>query len=149
VKFTTSLYTRKLPHFDIGSAYYHLIFRLKDGHLNQDEIDLIKEHIVAGDGRFYRLIAAQVMSNHVHMVIQPNAGVTISAIVKGTKGPTSRRINLQRGTSGCLWADKYFDRIIRNEDDLKKTLQYLEQNPLKAEITENGWNYSGWKFVQE
>jgi REP element-mobilizing transposase RayT len=149
MNFKPSAYTRRLPHFDIGQVYYHLVFRLKEGCLNEDEIVLVKQHIVAGDGQFYRLIAVQVMANHVHMVVQPNEGVKILAVVRGTKGATARRINLLRGTTGSLWSDKYYDRIIRNEDDFEKTLKYLEHNPVKAGVTEEGWNYGGWKFVQK
>ena len=149
MKFTPSPYTRRLPHFDVGQAYYHLVFRLKEGYLIQSEVEFVKQHVIAGDGEFYRLIAVQVMANHVHMVIQPNEGVKILAIVRGTKGPTARRINSLRGTSGSIWSNKYYDRIIRNEDDLEKTLKYLERNPLGAGVAENAWNYGGWEFVQK
>ena len=149
MNFTPSPYTRRLPHFDIGHVYYHLVFRLKEGYLNQKEVELVKRHIIAGDGVFYRLIAIQVMANHVHMIVQPNEGVKILAIIRGTKGPTARKINMLRGTSGSLWSDKYYDRIIRNEDDLDKTLQYLERNPVGAGVVDDAWNYEGWEFVQK
>jgi putative transposase len=149
MKFEPSPYTRRLPHFDIGQAYYHLVFRLKDGCLNEKEIAVVKQHIIDGDGQFYRLIAVQVMSNHVHLVVQPNEDVKILAIVRGIKGATARKINLFRGVTGSIWSDKYYDRIIRSEDDLDKTLQYLQQNPVEVGIVGDGWNYLGWEFVQK
>jgi REP element-mobilizing transposase RayT len=148
MQFTPSPYSRRLPHFDVGQAYYHLVFRLKEGYLSEDEIAIVNNNIEEGNGKFYRLIAVQVMSNHVHLIVQPLEGVAVLSIVRGIKGATARKINLRRGTSGSIWSDKYFDRVIRNADDFEKTLQYLEQNSVKAGVVENSWNYGGWEFIQ-
>lgn len=149
VKFTPSKYARRLPHFDIGQADYHLIFRLKEGHFSELEIEIVKKHIEEGNDKFYRLIAVQVMPNHVHLIVQPNENVKILSIIRGIKGATARKINLSRRTSGSLWSDKYFDRIIRNQDDLNKTLLYIEQNPHKVGLVDDNELHTGWKFIQE
>jgi len=144
-----SPYTRKLPHFDVGQAYYHLVFRLREGHLSEEEIRITRDHINEGNDQFYRLIAVQVMSNHVHVILQPSANIKLTEVVRRIKGGSARKINLIRGTSGALWSDKYFDRVIRNQDDLEKTLKYLELNPVKLDAEKDGWNCAGWSFVQE
>jgi len=148
MKFTPSPYPSKLPHFDIGQAYYHLIFRLREGFLTDEEIALLKQHIEEGNGKHYRLIGIQVMTNHVHLVLQPSENMRLSEVVRRIKGSSARKLNLHRGNSGSIWSDKYFDRIIRNADDFEKTLLYLEQNPVKAGIVEGGSTYQGWEFHQ-
>jgi len=147
--FTPSKYTRLLPHFDIGQAYYHLVFRLKNGFLDDEEIIIVKDQIVKGNDHFYRLIAVQVMGNHVHIVLQPNTDIPISKIVRGIKGSSARLINIRRGTSGSLWSDQYFDRIIRNATDFENTLNYIEYNPIKTGTVDEAKNSIGWKFEQE
>jgi REP element-mobilizing transposase RayT len=149
MKFTPARFTRVLPHFDVGQAYYHLVFRTRDGFLNDEEIEEVKNHVIEGDDRFYRLIAVQIMGNHVHIILQPNENVLIQRIIAGIKKTTAKKINERRGTSGNLWSDRYFDRIIRSKDDLDKTLQYLQQNPVKISICENPEEFIGWKFKQE
>lgn len=149
MQFKPSPYSRKLPHFEIGQAYYHLIFRLREGSLTKREIQLVRQIIQEGNDRFYRLIAVQAMASHVHLVVQPLEGVKLQEIVRRIKGVAARKINLLRDKSESLWSDKYFDRVIRNQDDLNKTLRYLERNPVKAGVSDDGSDYQGWKFVQE
>jgi len=149
MNFTPSPYSRKLPHFDVGQEYYHLVFRLAEGYLTETEIEIVRELIVSGNSKFYRLIAVQVMSNHVHILLQPSLGYTLARIMGGIKGVSAHKLNISRGTKGTIWLDKYFDRIIRNQDDFEKTLRYLEQNPIKADASEEAWKYLGWQFLQE
>ncbi len=144
-----SPYPRKLPHFDVGQAYYHIIFRLREGYLSDSEIVLIRDLIKERTCDLYRLIAIQVMSNHVHLILQPMPGIPISRIVHQVKGSTARKVNKGRGTSGALWSDKYFDRVIRNQDDLEKTLAYMEQNSAEVGAGSHIQDYPGWEFVQD
>lgn len=148
MSFKPSPYPLKLPHFDVGEAYYHIIFRLAEGYLTDAEITIVRDHITGGNDRFYRLIAVQVMSNHVHMILQPLFGYSLSRIIHGIKGLSAHKINALRGTKGTIWSDKYFDRIIRNQDDFDKTLRYIEQNPVEAGAVEEAWNHLGWEFIQ-
>ncbi len=136
-------YPRGLPHFDLGQAYYHLIFRLKTGFLNPEEIELVRNQVINGNTKFYRLIAIQVMGNHVHIVLQPNAGYLINRIIGGIKSETAKQVNAIRGVEGRLWSDKYFDRVVRSKADLDKTLQYLEYNPVKSDIVDDPSKYPG------
>ena len=36
------------------------------------------------------------------------------------------------GRSGPFWHADYFDRYMRNEEHLAQTVEYVEQNPVKA-----------------
>ncbi len=60
---------------------------------------------------------------------------TIGAIVRGFKGATSRQINIIRKTPGMrVWQRNFYDHIIRDERDLYKIRNYIQENPLKWEI---------------
>ena len=50
----------------------------------------------------------------------------------GFKSAVTTNINLFRGTPGAkLWQRNYYDRIIRDEDELNRIREYIIYNPLK------------------
>jgi type I restriction enzyme R subunit len=60
----------------------------------------------------------------------------VAALVKVWKGVSARRINQLDGTTGALWADEYWDRLIRDEVHLGRVRRYIAGNPAKAKLRE-------------
>ncbi len=57
---------------------------------------------------------------------------TIGAIVRGFKSAATKQINELRGTPGKpVWQRNYFERVIRDEDELNRIREYIIYNPLK------------------
>ena len=57
---------------------------------------------------------------------------TVGAIVRGFKSAVTKRINTIRGTPGLpFWQRNYYERVIRNEDELDRVRQYIANNPLQ------------------
>jgi REP element-mobilizing transposase RayT len=140
---------RHLPHWELSGSTYFVTFRLKDGVMNKEEQIIVLEHIKDGNGKFYTLIAVVVMPDHVHLLFIPKEGYTLSRIMKGIKGVSSHKINLKRKISGTIWQDESFDRIMRNEDELKEKINYMLYNPLKKGLTDNPENYYGWYYNEK
>lgn len=55
-----------------------------------------------------------------------------------------RKLNEGRGSSGSVWQDESFDRLIRNEKEFRETLDYMFRNPATRGVTEESENYAGW-----
>ena len=55
---------RRLPHWRLDGATYFITFRLLAQPLLPDEITLVRDHIVGGDGRFYDLLCVMAMPDH-------------------------------------------------------------------------------------
>lgn len=57
---------------------------------------------------------------------------TIGAIVRGFKGATTSQIakTLHRGEF-VVWQRNYYDHVIRDENDLNRIREYIENNPAK------------------
>lgn len=54
----------------------------------------------------------------------------LSDIVRSLKGFSTREINALRGTSGkTVWQQNYYERIIRTDEELFKTRNYILENP--------------------
>lgn len=77
----------------------------------------------------YRIIAYVIMPNHVHLLIQPFGENTIERILHSVKSYSSRQINVMLGRTGPLWMKESFDRLVRNEDELKHYISYIRSNP--------------------
>jgi REP element-mobilizing transposase RayT len=83
-------------------------------------------------------------ANHVHVVIEMLDGHSLSEIVGTWKSFTAKRANAQLGRSGSFWHADYFDRYMRDEGHLARTIEYVEQNPVKAGLVEvaSDWPWS-------
>lgn len=103
-------------------------------------------HLKSGDNKFYHLLAAIVMPDHVHLILITKNDNTLSQIMKGIKGKSAREINKVRNAKGSIWQDESFDRIIRDENELLEKLNYMLNNPVKAGLADDAWQYHGWYF---
>ena len=91
------------------------------------------------------LHAFAVMGNHVHALFTP--GTTVSEAMKLVKGRTARTCNLLLGRSGPFWQRESYDRAVRNAEEWKRILFYIENNPVKAGLVERPEDYqwsSAW-----
>jgi REP element-mobilizing transposase RayT len=75
-----------------------------------------------------------IMPNHWHALISPTATCeqSLSAVMKRIKGRTAKCIRHVIGGNGPVWQREWFDRWIRNDGEWTKTLDYIQQNPVKA-----------------
>lgn len=57
---------------------------------------------------------------------------TLSEIVRQFKTFSAKRINQRRNNPGCpVWQRNYYERVIRNDDELTRAREYIFNNPLK------------------
>jgi REP element-mobilizing transposase RayT len=83
------------------------------------------------------LDAFVVMPNHVHgiLVLGPDAiggasRAPLPEVVRGFKTYAARRVNGLRGVSGApVWQRNYYERIIRDEQELQNVRRYIAENP--------------------
>jgi REP-associated tyrosine transposase len=105
---------------------------------------LTQETLLHFDGERYRLLAWCIMPNHVHVVVETLEGHTLSAVAKSWKSFISRQANARLDRTGAFWEPDYFDRYMRNEDHLMRTIEYVENNPVKAGLVDKAvdWPWS-------
>jgi REP element-mobilizing transposase RayT len=93
---------------------------------------LVEAALLHFDGRRYRLAAWVVMPNHVHLLLTPLSGYTLSSIMHSLKSYTAGEANKLLRRQGALWQEEYFDRYIRDARHYAQTVAYIEANPVKA-----------------
>ena len=82
------------------------------------------------------------MPNHIHGIINiieinvgnglkpfPTKKYSLSEIMRGFKTFSSRRINEQQNDFHFQWQKSFYDRIIRDEDELNRIRKYIVDNP--------------------
>lgn len=75
-----------------------------------------------------------IMPNHIHGIIivgNEYFRSDISNIVKGFKIWVSKEIRQNYGDFEFSWQKSFFDVIIRNDEQLQKTREYIVNNPAK------------------
>ncbi|MGB7068590.1 MAG: AMP-binding protein [Pyrinomonadaceae bacterium] len=105
--------------------------------------EIVKVAILNENAKSCNLIAWVIMPNHVHLLLRPLEGHSLSGIMKSIKSVSSHKINRALGRKGPVWQPDYFDRYIRDADHFVKTFRYIERNPVKAGLCSSPEN---WKF---
>jgi len=75
-----------------------------------------------------------IMPDHFHGIIKIDDSKrhNISNIIRGFKAKTTSKINAHRETPGRqIWQPRFYDRIIRDERELKNVRNYIINNPSK------------------
>lgn len=105
----------------------------------------VEDALLHFDGQRYRLLAWVVMPNHVHVLIETQAGHPLAEVVHSWKSFTAKIIlrALPPGRQGVLWQREYFDRYIRDERHLRAVIEYIDNNPVKAGLAKAAGD---WRF---
>ena len=113
-----------------------------------DIATLVQDALLHFDGSRYRLLSWCLMPNHAHTVIEIADGHSLSDIVRSWKSFTARRANEMLGRTGPFWHPDYFDRYMRNEGHLERTIEYVENNPVKSGLVASAddWQWSSAQF---
>jgi REP element-mobilizing transposase RayT len=98
----------------------------------------------------YELHAWVVMSNHVHMLIDPKA--SLSRINQAVKNFSAREANRILGHKGlAFWANESYDHWVRSLREFENIIRYIEENPVCAGLVASPqqWRWSSAKAGQE
>ncbi len=74
-----------------------------------------------------------LMPNHVHFVVVPEQGDSLSRLFKEVHRRYTRYINFRASWKGHLWQER-FHSFVMSEQYLLATVRYVELNPVKAKL---------------
>lgn len=113
--------------------------------LRDDSIaQIVQDTLLFNHRKKYELICWCIMPNHVHTLIAPVEGMSLSEIMYDWKSYTTHAINKALNRKGKLWMMEYFDRFIRDNDHFQKVVNYIHNNPVKAGLVADpaDWRWS-------
>ncbi|MHB1560622.1 MAG: transposase, partial [Isosphaeraceae bacterium] len=108
---------------------------------------IVEDAILFGAGDRYDLFAWCIMSNHVHVLLKPHR--ELGKVTQGIKGYTARRVNELRGARGeALWQDESYDHWSRDEVEMFRIIDYIENNPVAARLCKcpEDWPWSSARY---
>jgi putative transposase len=110
-----------------------------------DYVDLFHDAITVTLKRTKFEIAAWViMPDHFHIIIETE-NENPSDIMRRLKLSFSTRLRgMVDNKSGRIWQYRFWDHIIRNQDDLNRHIDYIHYNPVKHLFVQSpfDWVYS-------
>jgi len=109
---------------------------------------LIADSIHYRHEKTYELNAFCIMPNHVHLVCKPlekddGTHYAMSRIMHSLKRHTARESNKLLNREGDFWQHENYDHVVRNDDEWRRIVNYVLNNPVKA-----GWveKWEDWKW---
>ena len=138
-----------LPH-----TPHHIVQR---GHNRQsifvsdDDYNYYRENLIHFKKEFgCRIYAYCLMTNHVHLVIDPGVNPeSLSLLMERVAGRQTRYVNKLEGRSGSLWEGRFKSSIISTAEYLPACCRYIDLNPLRAGMVaapgEYKWSSYGCK----
>jgi putative transposase len=80
----------------------------------------------------FRLYAYCLMTNHFHLVLEPEAGQSVSRILQSLTVAHTWRFHKRHGSLGHVWQGRFKSPVIQDDDHLLTVVRYVESNPLRA-----------------
>ena len=99
-----------------------------------DDQIFIAVNILKACARFdIPVVALNVLPDHVHMVLPATTEKELSEHIRKIKGYSSREFQKTRkiGPQGQVWAQKFNRKVLQNEDELWRAVEYVRNNHLK------------------
>ncbi len=109
---------------------------------------MVQDSLLKFDGIRYHLFAWVVMPNHVHTLMSRFDENELRRILHSIKSYTAHEANKILDRVGQFCIEDYVDRFMRNQKHYDRTVQYIENNPVKAGLCREpaDWPYSSAWF---
>jgi putative transposase len=97
--------------------------------------------------KFYDLRAWCVMPNHVHALIYV-WDWPLAKLLQAWKSITAIQCNRILKRTGSFWQREYWDTFMRDDEQERKAVHYIENNPVKARLCRapEEWKFSSARF---
>lgn len=91
---------------------------------------IVEENLLKLNRKHTYIINHVIMPNHIHFIIKmENSEKSLLEIIKNYKRFTARTIKKEYEIE--LWDYSYYERIIRDEEELYNVRSYIESNPYR------------------
>ena len=141
----------RLPRAVDDGLIYHALNRGN----NRDDVftdDGDREAFLEALGRTrsryaFRLLGYCLMSNHFHLLLQPDAGQSISRVLQSLTEAHTWQYHRRHRSSGHVWQGRFRSPVIQDDEHLLVVLRYIEASPLRAAMVADPGDYR-WSSFQ-
>ena len=100
----------------------------------------------------YTMLGYVILPDHFHLLIRPEEQTNFSQIMHSLKLNFTKTYKQKINVSGNMnfWQKRFWDHVIRDEQDLENHLHYIHFNPVRHGYAKeiNAWphsSYSAWE----
>jgi len=143
---------RRLPRVDLPQRTYALTCCLDQRRRFFDDPDLARALIdIWAEGRGRGDIALHgyvVMPDHYHVLVTLTGAPSISNVVRRVHSAFGRIVRSRGFGGGRVWQRRFYDHVVRDDEDWRTRLTYLHENPVRAGLVECAveypWSSAAW-----
>ena len=98
-----------------------------------------------------RVLAATVLTTHYHLVVGASQE-TLSQVIQWLNACYARGFNARHQRFGSVFAERFSVRVIQDENDLPRAIDYVLANPVRAGlcacVEDWPWSYSRYDVAR-
>jgi putative transposase len=95
----------------------------------------------------FDLAAWVILPDHLHLIIDPRDN-NLSTIMQRMKLSFSKKVRFRKhAPSGKVWQARFWDHIVRDQEDMNRHIDYIHYNPVKhgAVNSPREWRHSSFR----
>jgi len=135
----------RLRHFDYSTPHvYHLTWGtlarkpvLSHSVIVMPLVEELEREAKSGEMLLYVYC---FMPDHVHVLLSPLGEQDVASFVQAYKSKTTW-LYWKTGNHGRLWQHGFYDRILRQEEDIKQVGKYILENPVRKRLVDDFREY--------
>jgi len=95
-------------------------------------------------GTGFRVAHYAIQREHLHLIVEAHNRKALSAGLKGLAGRMAKRINKLLGLTGPLFADRYFERVLKTPKQVASCLRFVLLNERRHAFQRGDRREAGW-----
>jgi putative transposase len=135
----------RLPRIDAAGYPHHIIQRGNNRQAvfldDQDYtryLDLLRETAAAHTVVVHAYV---LMTNHIHLLVTPQARGSLSAFMQALGRRYVRWFNERYGRTGTLWEGRFRSTVVAADSYFLACMRYIELNPVRAGLSADPSEY--------
>ncbi len=98
----------------------------------------------------FSMLAYVFLLDHFHLLIRPAGDCTFSAVMHSLKSNFTHAYKQSLGITGAMhfWQRRFWDHLIRSEEDFGRHLDYIHYNPVKHGLVPKPEQWAHSSFLQ-
>lgn len=133
------------PRSEIMSQISHIVVKgINHEYIFEKEIymkkfrDILKSKLKDSN---VKILSYCIMDNHVHLVLYSKLIQNISKYMQRVNTSYSNYYNKMNNRTGYVYKNRFYSQPILSEKQLYRCINYIHNNPVKAEICDNSEEY--------